>query len=342
MSIGAIPDGVNPAELALVLAGLRRLDAPNVRSIAPPARLGGGFWAEMWTLHLDHHGPRLPAQAVLRLAPDAQLAAWETAVQRGVAEQHYPTPAILAWGDATATTRFWSVMEHATGQPLLAGLSGLSALATLPRLARALPKQLASCMAALHALDPTPIEAALTTIGRDRIGGDGLLDRYADRARLLNDSTLIDTVEALARTRLPVDRRVICHGDLHPFNILNNEGALTVLDWTAAQIADPSYDVAFTALLLANPPLAAPAVLQPIINAAGRGLSRRFVRAYRAITTGTPLEDARLSWHTKLHATRILLDITEWRTAGTLEHHRGHPWLTMENAVRRAIAQSAV
>jgi len=36
-------------------------------------------------------------------------------------------------------------------------------------------------MAALHALDPTPIEAALTTVAGNRMGVVGLLDRYADR-----------------------------------------------------------------------------------------------------------------------------------------------------------------
>ena len=333
-----MPVGVNPDELELVFAGLRRLDAPQVRLSAPPERLGGGFWAEMWLLQLDDHGPRLPTQAVLRLAPDPQLAARETAVQRGVAEQNYPTPAILASGDATPTTRFWSVMEHAGGQPLLAGLSGVSALANLPRLARALPVQLASCMAALHALDATPIEEALITVaGHQASGVVGLLDHFADRARLLNDTTLINAVEDLARTRPPADRSVVCHGDLHPFNILNNDGVLTLLDWTAARIADPAYDVAFTALLLANPPLSTPAALQPIIDTAGRLLSRRFIRAYRAVTVGIGPDDTRLKWHTKLHATRILLDITEWRTAGVLEQHRGHPWLAMEHVVLRAI-----
>src|SRR5437879_3826749 len=100
---------VNPVELADVLDALRAMDAPSLRLAAPPQRLGGGFWAEMWTLQLDSQGPHLPDRVVLRLAPDAVLAAWETAVQRGVADQGYPTPAIIASAGATDTTRFWSV-----------------------------------------------------------------------------------------------------------------------------------------------------------------------------------------------------------------------------------------
>jgi aminoglycoside phosphotransferase (APT) family kinase protein len=340
VSIPEIPAGVNPDELDLALDALRQLDAPRLRVNAPPARLGGGFWAEMWTLHLDNRGPLLPERVVLRLAPDPQLAAWETAVQHGVADQHYNTPAILTSGDATDTTRFWSVMEHATGQPLLAGLSGLGALAKLPRLARALPTQLASSMAALHALNAEPIEAELTAITGHPIGVDGILDHFTERAEHLADRTLTRTVEQLTRTQPAPDRRVVCHGDLHPFNILNHDGELTVLDWTAAQIGDPAYDVAFTALLLANPPLAAPAALAPIINGAARTLSRRFVRTYRAMTSTARFDNTSLAWHTKLHATRILLDITEWRNAGTLDQNQGHPWLVMESAVRHAIGQT--
>lgn len=351
MSIPEIPAAVNPAaaeppvpeesgaprELELALGALRDLDAPDLALAARPERLGGGFWAEMWTLRLAEHGPRLPDRVVLRLAPDASHAAWETTVQRGVAQQGYPTPAILAAGEATATTRFWSVMEHADGQPLLAGLSGVGALVRLPRLAGALPKRLAAAMTALHALDPDPIERDLTRITGRSVGVDGLLDHFHERARALDEPALTRAVEHLTVGRPAPSGRVVCHGDLHPFNMLDHDGATTVLDWTAAQIAEPAYDVAFTALLLANPPLAAPAALTPVINGAGRALSRRFVRAYRANSTDITLRDADLRWYTQLHAVRILVELTAWRVAGELEDHRGHPWVAMAGAVQRLI-----
>nr|MDP9334097.1 hypothetical protein [Actinomycetota bacterium] len=175
----SIPDDrlpVNPVELTEVLDALRKLDAPHLTLASPPQPLTGGFWAEMWTLTLDNRGPRLPEQVVLRLSPDPQLAAWETAVQRIAADMQYPTPAIIAFSHPTDTTRFWSVMQHASGQPLLAGLSGIRALTKLPQLARQLPDQLASVMAQLHALDPTAIEQEVREIrgGRDSI--DGLLE----------------------------------------------------------------------------------------------------------------------------------------------------------------------
>ncbi len=339
----SIPDDrlpVNPVELTEVLDALRKLDAPHLTLASPPQPLTGGFWAEMWTLTLDNRGPRLPEQVVLRLSPDPQLAAWETAVQRIAADMQYPTPAIIAFSHPTDTTRFWSVMQHASGQPLLAGLSGIRALTKLPQLARQLPDQLASVMAQLHALDPTAIEQEVREIrgGRDSI--DGLLEHYANTAERIGNAPIADAVDHLVATRPPTEQRVICHGDLHPFNVVQHNGELTVLDWTAAQIADPAYDVAFTALLLSNPPLTAPRAVRPIIQTAARALSTRFIRSYNTASR-VAIDDRQLQWHSALQSIRVLIDVAQWRAAGTIDHHAGHPWLTMEAALHRGLATSA-
>ena len=61
-----------------------------------------------------------------------------------------------------------------------------------------------------------------------------------------------------AGTDPPSDASVICHGDLHPFNILTHPDGDTVLDWSATRIAHPAYDIAFTHLLLATLPCTPP------------------------------------------------------------------------------------
>ena len=48
---------------------------------------------------------------------------------------------------------------------------------------------------------------------------------------------------------------------------------LVVVDWTGAIVADPCFDLAFTELLLANPPLILPRPLAPVGTAAGRLLA---------------------------------------------------------------------
>ncbi len=52
----------------------------------------------------------------------------------------------------------------------------------------------------------------------------------------------------------PPAPEVICHGDLHPFNILAGSGQVTVLDWSAALLAPRAHDVAFTTWTVSEPP----------------------------------------------------------------------------------------
>lgn len=334
MSIAAAAADSNPAELEHALAALRKLVAPNLQLAATPKRLGGGFWAEMWTLKLHQPGPDLPDRVVLRLAPDAQLAAWETTIQAAVADQGYPTPAIRASDhEPHGSERAWSVMDHAPGTPLLGGLSGLRAIGSLPRLATRLPDTLARAAAGLHRLDPEPVETALDRATDRTIGVDGLLDHYLSRARQLSDAPLQRTLERLAGNRPDARLRVVCHGDLHPFNVLADGDQHVVLDWTAGQIAHPAYDLAFTQLLLANPPLPAPKPLRPIINAAARRIADRFLATYHKIGPH-PIDADTLDWYRTLQGCRIMIDLASWRADGTTEAHQGHPWLAIEPALR--------
>lgn len=333
MSIADETANVNhPPELDSVVDHLRRqFHLPDLRIDAPPARLSGGFWAEMWSLTLNAStGAGLPGRVVLRLAPDADLAAWETTLQASVAAQGYPTPAVRASDFAPSSgNRAWCIMDHAKGMPLLGGLSGVRALATLPRLATGLPDTLARAAADLHRLDPAPVETALTHVTDRTIGIDGLLDHYLTRASELDDARLQRALERLAGSRPNPKLRVVCHGDLHPFNILTTDSQVTVLDWTAGQIAHPAYDLAFTHMLLANPPLDAPKPLRPIINAAARRIANRFLTTYRKIGPH-PIDSGALDWYHDLQGCRILTDLAGWRAAGDVEAHRGHPWLTLE------------
>ena len=121
----------HPAELHQVLAHLRdQCHAPELALNGDSRRLTGGFWAELWALPLQGQGTSgLPEELVLRLAPDATLAAWEVAVQSGVAAQGYPTPRIHSSYTAPAAgERAWYVMEFAVGAPLIGNLSGARAI----------------------------------------------------------------------------------------------------------------------------------------------------------------------------------------------------------------------
>ena len=333
------PPVKHPAEMEQVLAHLRsQFSTPDLALADDPRQLTGGFWAELWRLSLIGND-QLPSDVVLRLAPDATLLRWELAVQVGVAAQGYPTPRIHASAtEPTAGERPWYLMDFAAGAPLIAGLSGARALRTLPKLAKSLPDTLAQVAAELHRLDPAPIETAMQAITGHSIGVDGLLAAYRLRADELGDRPLQRTLARLAADRPHSTVRVVCHGDLHPFNVLTHDGAWTVLDWTPSQVTHPAYDLAFTHLLLANPPLPAPRAVRPLIQAAGRYLAKRFLATYRTLAP-FPIDDDTFEWFRTLQACRIAIDLAGWRADGTFASRTGHPWLTIEPAITPLLAK---
>ncbi len=325
---------VKPPELHSVLARLSAEAGGAVELAREPEPLQGGFWAEMWTLEFQPNAA-LPKRAVLRIAPEAALAEVETAIHRAVAAQGFPTPAIIADGHDESGGRRWVLMEFASGEPLLAGLSGLHALVRLPAIARQLPATLAMVAADLHALDVGPVTTALASLADTRCGIDGLLASHAATAEVTGDHALAHVVARVVASRPKLGTPVICHGDLHPFNVLRtDDGTLNVLDWTAARVTDREYDIAFTAMLLSNPPLQAPKGVAPLIGAAARRLARTFVRDYERATSVT-VDPRRFEWFTDLHGLRVLSEVAWWRHGGTLEEHRGHPWISIAPIIGR-------
>lgn len=297
-----------------------------------PRPITGGFWATLLLVRLDDAPVN---EVVVRLMPDSGLAAKETVFQREALLQGLPVPRIHADGDAGLGDAFL-VMAHAPGVPPLAGLDGLSALTRLPSTTRELPRLLGTVMAEVHRLDPHPFAAALAGRGLSLDTAD-LLDQWGQWAQSLGRTDLSVAAERLADRRPTPAAPVVCHGDLHPLNLLVDDGGWTLLDWTAAVIAEPAYDLAFSTLLLRHPPLAVPPPLGPAIAAAGRYVARHFHASYAA--NGMALPDrARLDWHTALHSLRILLEAESWRQEGTVDQHAGHPWLSIAPFAERALA----
>jgi aminoglycoside phosphotransferase (APT) family kinase protein len=309
---------------------------PGATLAIPPTPLAGGFWASMYRLHLEGQPETVPSDVVFRIAPDVAMGAKELVVQQSVAEMGYPTPHVrLSRPADDELGGTWSLMDFATGTPPLGELNGIAALRQAPRLFARLPEQLAAPMARLHALDPEPVTSAVGAAAPSvawRVGD--LLEHFESAAQALGRRDLATAVRVLADRRPPEGRTVICHGDLHPFNLLvRDDGDITVIDWTAAIRAEPVYDIAFTAMLLANPPLDTPGPLGAVIRGVGARLARRFVSRYQALA---PHRDLRaLDWFRALHGTRILLEAAslEARLGGS----EGHPFGAL-----RSVAASAL
>jgi aminoglycoside phosphotransferase (APT) family kinase protein len=300
---------------------------------APPAELTGGFWAELLTFRLEGAPEGWDGGLVARVMPNPDIAAKEAAFQREVADQGFPTPSVhLVRGPGAGVDgRALMVMDLAEGRPLLAGLDGVGAIAKLPSLARRLPSVLADVLARLHRLDPAPVEARLAEAVRPDV--DTMLQQLEDTTDLVGAAPLADSIRWLVDHRPGGEPEVICHGDMHPFNVLvDGAGSPTVLDWSAAMLAPRTYDVAFTSVMLADPPLMAPGPLRPVIGAAGRALSRRFVRSYER-QAGVRVDAASLAWHQGLIYGRALGEVAQWEAAGTLAERRGHPWMIAGGAM---------
>ena len=131
--------------------------------------------------------------------------------------------------------------------------------------------------------------------------------------------------------RPPSEREAICHGDLHPFNLLVDGERVTVIDWSLGLVADPAFDLAFTALTMSMAPIDIPRAVRRPVRAAARQGARQFLRRYRQLSPGaeTSLTDDMLQWYSAVHCLRALVELAGWIAAGTANDRAGHPWLVM-------------
>lgn len=311
-------------------AATRRAD---LEFTAPPSPLTGGFYAEMWRFRLADPPPDLDRDLVARIVPNPAAGAWESTIQRAVADQGFPTPAVRLTVDETSRLgRYLIVMDAVDGQPPMAGL-GINTIATqIPNLVRHLPDQLARIAADLHHLDPEALSAQLARLDAPfPLTTAGFIEEQAGYATALDRPDIAAAAERLLATEPVSAQQVIAHGDLHPFNLLVTTEGPVLIDWTVARIAHPGFTVGFTDLMLANPPIPLPKVGAVLLRPVGRNIAKRFVSTYRRLTAGTPaaVDEENLEWHRKVHALRILVELAGW-DANANRPTRGHPWLILE------------
>ncbi len=296
--------------------------------LEPPTQLTGGFWAELLAFELQDPPAGWEGPLVARVMPEPALARKETVVQAAVAIAGVPTPRVRgAGGPDDGLGRAFMVMDRADGVPLLAGLDSAAGLIGAPRRLWRMPELLADAMAKLHTVDPRPIRGRLADV-------DGVARTVPEMLKHIEAwTTLTERADLVSATRWLIDHPVvagddvICHGDLHPFNMLIDErGRVTVLDWSTAVLAPRALDVAFTSLMLSNPPLAVPRPVRPLLRGAGRGLARRFRSRYR-YHSGHAVDRATLEWFQAVVCLRALAEVSSWVHDGVVTSRAGHPWL---------------
>ena len=122
----------------------------------------------------------------------------------------------------------------------------------------------------------------------------------------------------LSNHRPTGERRVICHGDFHPQNILMADGRVTgVIDWPNVIVADPAADVAATRVILGLVPvglMGVPPALSGLVEIARRILVARYLRGYRRRQR---LDASRLAYYEAFACMRGLIRTAEARLAPT-------------------------
>lgn len=252
-----------------------KVTAPALRYAEPPAVIRGGHDTQIFSFRLDGASAAWAGPLVLRVLPrqhDPRRALREAAAQNAVADLGYPAPRVLdASADTAALGGAFLVMERASGRPMLDERRIGIACA------------LVDVQAKLHELPAEPFLRAMDGVGgRGPATFDGLLAQLADRAaRHSHDGLRAGMEWLLAHRPAAPARPVICHGDLHPQNVLMSGRSVTaVLDWPNAVVADPAYDVAATKVILAFVPMAlmsVPAPLRGLAHAARLVMVRRYM-----------------------------------------------------------------
>ncbi len=292
-----------------LLESIRKVSGrPGAEWEVPPDELHGGYWAEVFKVRIAGV-PDLEGDLVARVMPHAEAAAWEITVQTHVAEAGFPTPRIrMSSAPTHELDRAWSLMDFVRGSMPLEGLSGPALLLSGPRTLTQLPDRIARLGVALHALDPRPLQDRLSS--RDDVGW--LLSNLRDRAEGLGRDDLKGALDDLEGSRPETARLAICHGDLHPFNVLSGPDGEVVLDWTSARIADPLFDIAFSRLLFAYLPIRVPRLVRPLLSAIGGFQARRLLSRYGR-HSGERIDRGRLAWFTRVQATKMLVELEEGR-----------------------------
>jgi aminoglycoside phosphotransferase (APT) family kinase protein len=287
-----------------LLAYLRAtLADPQLELAGAPVPLTGGFDTEIVSFSLRRapsawSGPLV--LRVLRAHHDPSRALREQATQNAVAEAGYPAPKVLlATRDPAALGAAFLVMQRLPGVPLIdANPIGMD-------------RVLLDAQFRLHALDAGPLVRSLG----DAVTFEGYLAAFERR---ITSTALTGLAPALRwlRAHRPPDAGppVICHGDLHPRNVLVEGGRLTgVLDWPNALVADPAFDVASTRNILrfVPPGLASmPWALRWLARVGQPILAWRYLTGYRR---RRPIARERLAYYEVAAALRALVRAGESR-----------------------------
>ena len=303
-----------------------RLNSPRLSYAESPTPITGGYDTRIFAFRLRGAPEPWAMPLILRVLgrqhpPTRALR--ERAIQNAVAGLGYPAPRVLlATTDLTILGGAFLVMERLAGRPLLSAqpFSVISVLVEMQLRLHALDAEVL-----LEALDREGRETNATdgpSIDRELVTFEGHLARLERQIVSANLRGLEHAMTWLLDHRPTTEqRRVICHGDFHPQNILMADRRVTgVIDWPNATVADPAFDVASTRVILSSVPLellGIPPVFRSPVEILRRAGVTAYVRSYRRRRT---LDSPGMAYHEALACMRGLVRTAAARLAPGKDH----------------------
>jgi aminoglycoside phosphotransferase (APT) family kinase protein len=266
------------------LADVHGLARDEVTAPGLGARIDGGRTAEVFALGAD--------QVVKLLRPGMPDVVGEREARVAALIDQTGIAAPKFGGTTRVDGRFGLVYER------LVGPSMLEQIARNPLAIDRLADEFAGLHAAMH-----------------RAAGDGLLDHKTELRRMVQRAgdALPPAAAAAALRRLEAlpDGRSICHGDMHPGNVLMTARGPVVIDWMTSSCGRPAGDVARTLFLLRDSvvPGYLSAVRRGLVTLARRRFASVYLRRYLAVAA-LDLDEVR-AWRLPVLAARLGEGITE-------------------------------
>lgn len=234
-----------------LLDQLRAAAGIDLEYVAPVAPVTGGYETFTYGFEVSADSGPFAGPLILRVFREngsGNQGRREAAFQNALAGLGYPVPrVVLQVGSPGIDGRPFNVMERVRGQMMLqeafAGTSDFESIL----------QRLAAVQSRLHGIPAAPVITAIEESGFSveafsiwhRVDS---LSRYFDEPEFENLRPVWDWL----RDHRPYERDTpaVCHGDLHPGNIMTEDGQITgVIDWPGASFADAEYDVAVTLVL---------------------------------------------------------------------------------------------
>lgn len=294
-----------------------------------PAPIFAGHGPGAYRVVLDPPHGAWSGPLVARPAPPADLrreAGWIAAVR----SLGYPAPDLVADGSGGVL-----VIREPPGTNLAERM--ISDMAALPRLLA----DFGRLHAALHALPAPDLGAdAGALVDLDRLDSLDRLDDMVDRGVRSPGGAhgrVAALVAWLGEHRPAAERPVVCHGELNPVHVVvdgdGDDATMVPVNWTAAGLAEPAYDVAATLTGFWSTPLYVDSAVQRrLLKLIRDSLASAYLAAYREVAA-RPLDDARLDYWQAYHLCRSAAAIARCADRGP-----AGPWDTAAHVAQPAAA----